>query len=148
TAGNNKGQLASPHGIATDTEGHVWIADTANNRVQKWQVPQYAFVHDAVFDSALGVKGTGAGMLKHPGRGSLDGEGNLWVADTENNRIEEFNGEGEFVETFGYGVNQTKFAAEASEAEANLCTAASGDKCQAGYSGAPFSALNHPADVV
>ena len=33
---------------------------------------------------------------------------NLWVADTENNRVDEFNEKGEFVRTFGKEVNKTK----------------------------------------
>jgi sugar lactone lactonase YvrE len=144
TPGNNYGQFARPQGVATDTEGHVWVADTNNNRAQKWQIPQYVFAHDSVYDSSLASEGTAAGELRHPGDVAVDPEGNLWVADQDNNRIEELNPEGEFIQVFGYEVNKTAVEAEGSEAETNVCTAASGEECQAGKAGSGNGQLDRP----
>ena len=32
--GSNRGQLRFPRGIATDADGHVYVCDTQNNRIQ------------------------------------------------------------------------------------------------------------------
>ncbi|HEX7244190.1 MAG TPA: DUF6531 domain-containing protein [Solirubrobacterales bacterium] len=145
TPGNNYGQLAHPRGVATDAEGHVWVADRDNDRAQKWQIPQYVFAHDAVYDSSLATEGSAAGELQHPGDVAVDPAGNLWVADTKNNRIEQFDAQGEFVQTFGYKVNKTKVEAKGSEAETNVCTASSDDECQAGVPGLAGGRMRLPS---
>jgi hypothetical protein len=66
--------------------------------------------------------------------------GNLYVADTNNHRVEQFNSNGEFTLTFGWKVDKTTGA--------NICTAASGDKCGAGEAGEGLAGqLNGPQDV-
>jgi len=59
----------------------------------------------------------------------------VYVVDAKNFRVEEFNGAGNFVSMFGKDVNKTKVEAAASEAEENVCAAATGDVCQAGVQG-------------
>jgi len=34
--GNNANQLICPHGVAVDEKGNIFIADTYNDRIQKW----------------------------------------------------------------------------------------------------------------
>ena len=147
TAGGNDGQLDAPQGIDVDTEGNVWIADSRNDRIEKWQIPRYVLKHSSVYASSLGDEGNGGGELQHPGDVALGSEGNLWLADEQNNRIEEFDESGEFVEAFGWHVNDTAVEASGSEAEKNLCTAASGDTCQAGEAGSATGYLNRPASL-
>jgi hypothetical protein len=53
--------------------------------------------------------------------------GDVYVADTGNNRVEEFDASGNFIAVFGQDVDQTTGA--------NVCTATSGDTCQAGTPG-------------
>ncbi|HET7416065.1 MAG TPA: hypothetical protein VFJ61_00345, partial [Solirubrobacterales bacterium] len=36
TLGSGKGQLSSPHALATDSAGNVWIADTENSRIEEF----------------------------------------------------------------------------------------------------------------
>ena len=60
----------------------------------------------------------------------------LYVTDPTNFRIEKFDAAGNFVSMFGKEVNKTKTEASASEAEENLCTAASGNECKSGVKGA------------
>jgi hypothetical protein len=49
--------------------------------------------------------GTGNGQFSTAGNGThgitTDTSGNVWVADSGNNRVEEFNSSGSFVMTFG-----------------------------------------------
>jgi RHS repeat-associated protein len=46
-------------------------------------------------------KGTGNGQFEGPGGVAVDSKGNLWVLDTGNNRVEEFNEKDEFVRAIG-----------------------------------------------
>lgn len=54
-----------------------------------------------IFASAFGSGGTGNGQLAHPADVALDAKGNIWVADENNNRLEEFNQKGEFLKALG-----------------------------------------------
>jgi hypothetical protein len=56
------------------------------------------------------------------------------------NRIEKFDSSGHFILMFGKGVNKTKInETGSSEAEQDVCTAASGDTCQGGTRGKSFT---------
>jgi hypothetical protein len=59
----------------------------------------------------------------------------VYVID-RTHRVQEFDEDGQFVGTFGWDVNETKDKeAGATQAEKNICTAASGDVCTTGTSG-------------
>lgn len=100
--GSGEGQIASPHGLAVDAEGNVWVADTENNRIEEFNAKgEYVL--------QFGSHGSGKGELASPRGLALDGEGNVWVADTGNNRIEEFDSKGKYVFQFGtYGTEAGK----------------------------------------
>lgn len=51
--------------------------------------------------SSFGTKGTGNGQFEHPADAAADANGNLWVVDKANNRIEEFNEAGKFIRAAG-----------------------------------------------
>jgi RHS repeat-associated protein len=53
------------------------------------------------YSSTFGSSGTGSGQFAHPGDVVLDAKGNLWVADSNNNRLQEFNEKGEFIKSMG-----------------------------------------------
>ncbi len=61
--------------------------------------------------------------------------GDVYVTDGGHYRVVEFSSTGEFIMTFGKDVNKTKVEEGAGEAEENVCTAVSGDQCQAGMAG-------------
>ncbi len=60
----------------------------------------------------------------------------VYVPDSLNHRVQELSATGAFVSMFGWDVNRTKVDEGASQAEKNVCTAISGDTCQAGSEGA------------
>jgi YD repeat-containing protein len=101
SAGSGAGQFAFsyPLGIATDNQGSLWVADTNNNRVQRWLIPHFGY--QPVYASAFGATGSGNGQFKHPGDIAVDPEGNIWVADTENNRLQVFSSAGTFIKALG-----------------------------------------------
>jgi hypothetical protein len=64
-----------------------------------------------------------------------DATGDVYVADGENNRVEEFTATGEFVLMFGKEVNKTEVMLSGTKEQQNVCTAESLDECQAGVAG-------------
>jgi len=81
---------------------------------------------------SFGEEGSGAGQLKEPRDGAVNEvTHDLYVADTGNNRVEEFTAQGAFVLMFGKEVNETK--------KTNVCTQVEieteGVTCKAGEAG-------------
>ncbi|HET8814502.1 MAG TPA: SMP-30/gluconolactonase/LRE family protein [Solirubrobacterales bacterium] len=138
--GTGNGQLKSPADVAIDSKGNVWALDKGNNRIEQ-------FNEKGEFVKTVGSSGTSGGKLSAPAGLAIDPSGNLWVADTANNRIEQFNEKGEFVLVFGKEVNKTKVEAGGTEAEKNLCTAASGNVCKAGVAGSGNGQLSAPRGI-
>ncbi|MGI6446046.1 MAG: NHL repeat-containing protein [Candidatus Ozemobacteraceae bacterium] len=81
--GSGNGQLMNPSGIALDSEGNIYVADTGNARIAK-------FSQDGTF-SFFGEFGTGAGQFKSPQRILIDKNDRIYVSDFENNRINVYN---------------------------------------------------------
>jgi RHS repeat-associated protein len=54
-----------------------------------------------IYTASFGSSGTGNGQLKTPWGLAMDSSGNVWVSDTGNSRVEEFNSAGTFVRTVG-----------------------------------------------
>jgi sugar lactone lactonase YvrE len=53
------------------------------------------------FASAFGSAGTGAGQLSHPAGVATDAQGNVWVVDQNNNRVQKFSESGQYLASFG-----------------------------------------------
>jgi tripartite motif-containing protein 71 len=83
----------------------------------------------------IGSPGAGAGQLAGPSDVAVDGSGNVYVSDTNNNRISVFSATGTFIHAFGWGVDTGAAAFE-------VCTTAS--TCQAGLSGYGAGQLHQP----
>jgi tripartite motif-containing protein 71 len=81
--GSEDGQFDGPTGISTDSQGMVYVADTGNNRIQK-------FDSNGVFILKWGSKGSGDGQFIGPSGITVDSSANVYVADSGNNRIEKF----------------------------------------------------------
>jgi len=94
SSGTGNGQLDGPRGAAIDAEGNIWVADTENSRIVK-------FNSSGEYLSKFGTLGSGNGQLSHPCALAFDSSGNIWVADTGNNRIEKFSPEGVYLAKVG-----------------------------------------------
>jgi tripartite motif-containing protein 71 len=88
-------QASNPRGIAIDKEGHIYVADTGNSRVEEFRLATPTFVR------SFGSPGAAPGDLSEPMGITLDAAGNVWVADTGNDRAEEFGATGTFLARFG-----------------------------------------------
>ena len=97
--------LALPYGVAIDrSSGHLYIADTANNRVLGWSnlsalsngapadlvLGQVNFTAD-LSSSPAGDVPVSASGLSSPWSVAVDSKGNLYVSDNDNNRVLEYN---------------------------------------------------------
>jgi predicted membrane-bound mannosyltransferase/DNA-binding beta-propeller fold protein YncE len=84
--GSGRGELLAPTDVFVDHEGNIWVADSRNNRVQK-------FDKAGNFLALLGRGGTAAGQFNEPWSVAVDREGYVYVADTWNHRIQRFSPE-------------------------------------------------------
>ncbi len=138
--GSATGQFNHPADVAIDAKGNLWVADKANNRIEQ-------FTEGGGSAKAFGSSGSTGGKLSSPSGIAIDPSGNVWVADTGNTRVEEFNEKGEFLATFGTNVNKTKVESGGTQAEKNLCTAASKNVCQAGTAGSSEGQMKEPVGI-
>lgn len=83
-----QGQLNYPGGIAVDARGAIYIADTYNNRVR--MVRPDGTITTVAGTGAAGYSGEGRATnskLNYPSDVAVDRHGNVYVADTYNNRV-------------------------------------------------------------
>jgi uncharacterized protein (TIGR03437 family) len=82
--------LASPEGVAVDTAGNLYIADTGDNRIRK-VFPSDGVIGTMAGNGTQGFSGdngpANSAELYFPGGVAVDSAGNLYIADTWNNRI-------------------------------------------------------------
>jgi DNA-binding beta-propeller fold protein YncE len=97
------GQFRYPHGVAVDSTGNVYVVDTDNNRIQKFDA-------DGTFLTTWGSYGMGGGRFCYPRGVAVDGEGNIYVADMYNHRIQKFDADGNLLTKWGsYGLGNGRF---------------------------------------
>lgn len=87
-------ELNSPEGIAVDAAGNLYIADTGNNAIREVNATTGVMTTIAG-TGAEGFSGDGslatAAQLSAPFGVALDASGNLYIADSGNNRVREVN---------------------------------------------------------
>ena len=84
--------LDQPYGVAVDAAGDIYIADTVNNRIRAVAVSN-GFIYTVAGDGNPNYYGDGGpaqlAELYEPSAVALDGNGNLFIADTFNYAIRE-----------------------------------------------------------
>ena len=124
--GDGPGQLNTPWGIGLDKDGNVFVADWRNDRVQ-------SFTADGEWLASFGKPGTGGdtsivrrhggirvfprtvGEFNRPSGVCVDADGDIYVADWLNNRVQVLTPEGRFITQFTgdaglskWGIDQMK----------------------------------------
>lgn len=90
TEGSGEEQLLGPRGLAVDrVHGWVFVADTLNHRISKWDLNGTHLLN-------FGTGGTAPGEFNQPHDVAV-GFSYVYVADTENNRVQKFDPDGHFV---------------------------------------------------
>ncbi len=157
-----------PSGAATDSNGNVYVADSYNDRIQKFDSSGNflrAWGKDVV---ASGPDETGAGFeicvvavdscqhghhtsaaggeLYIPFGIATDSADNVYVTDSYNHRVQEFDSSGTFLRAWGKDVVSAGPGNTGTGPE--ICVAANGDTCQAGVgTGALGGEMNDPNGV-
>jgi sugar lactone lactonase YvrE len=84
----NATELNAPSGLAVDTAGDLYIADTANERIRLISAGEIYTVAGSGTAGSTGDGGTSAtATLSAPTAVALDSAGNLYIADTGNNKV-------------------------------------------------------------
>ena len=115
----NAAQLDSPGGIAVAASGDLYIADSSNNRIRK--VSPSGLIETVAGAGWQGFGGDGGAAvdasLSVPSGVALDQEGNLFIADTGNQRIRKVRTDGTIETIAGNGL-------EGYDGDGGLATAA------------------------
>jgi tripartite motif-containing protein 71 len=149
------GNMFDPAGVAIDSGGNVYVADSGNNRIQKFDaLGNFQRTWGEGVDMTTGGNlctlvsgdtcqsggfGAASGEMSQPSGVAVDSGGNVYVVDHGNNRVEKFSSSGIFERTWGKGVNATT--------PGNLCTFTSGDTCQAGSTGGLGGEMKQPIGI-
>jgi len=88
------GQFKYPVGVAIDALGNIFVADSHNHRIQK-------FDSTGTYLTKWGSDGTGDGELKNAVGVAVDTSGNVYVADSGNTRIQKFDNNGGYIGQWG-----------------------------------------------
>lgn len=84
-------QLFHPSGIAVDSKGRIYIADTSNNIIRIVTTDGNINTYAGNFGAGIGFTGDGgpatSARLNNPEGLALDSAGNLYIADGNNNRV-------------------------------------------------------------
>ncbi|HXS48280.1 MAG TPA: NHL repeat-containing protein, partial [Solirubrobacterales bacterium] len=157
--GEKAGQVRGPEGVALDrASGDLYVADFNNHRIDKFDSdgnfllawgfgvadgttpapqtcgPEATPPTSRCFNSILA---SGAGSVFPTGVAVDQSTGAVYVSEGFTRwRVSKFTSSGQFLFMVGRNVNETKVAeGGATQAEKNICTAASGDTCGAGEAG-------------
>ncbi len=125
--GSGEGEFNLPWGIDIDKEDNVYVADWRNNRVQK-------FAPDGQYLMTIGTPGTWTprtfnhqeiyaapdGELNRPAGVAVDRDGDIWVTDNRNDRVEAFAPDGSFLLTLTGDATLNKLAIQQLDANSEM----------------------------
>ena len=116
--------LHSPVGLAFDSSGDLWVADSLNNRVVEYttalstgEAASRVIGQGGFATSVCAASPTG---LCHPNGIALDGSGDLWVADSANNRVLEHSAPVSTSEAASLELGQVVFGYRAARTQTGL----------------------------
>jgi RHS repeat-associated protein len=121
TSGSGAGQMEEPTAVAEQGSGEaavVWVADAVNHRVDEYKASTGVFLEafgwgvsngkeemqDCTTSCKAGIAGYNPGQLNNPEGIAVSAQGWIVVADSADDRVEEYTNNGQLNRTFGsYG---------------------------------------------
>ncbi len=102
--GSGMGQFQFPTGLAADSSGNLFVADSVNHRVQR--------ITPGGGVSVLGGRGTGRGQFLSPQGVATDARSAFYIAEQGNHRVQKYSAAGVLELMFGrYGKGNGEFSA-------------------------------------
>jgi len=83
--GSELGEFGYPNSVTADTQGNIFVADSDNNRIQKLDIATGVWSYWGKSDSK---EGSALGEFNYPADVAVDSQGNIYVADKLNHRIQ------------------------------------------------------------
>ena len=89
--GSEDGQFRTPHSLAVDRFGHIYVSDTGNNRIEK-------FYLNGTFLKSWGSVGNNNGQFLGLHDVAVDPEGKfVYTLELNNHRVQKFDSNGRFI---------------------------------------------------
>jgi len=136
-------ELDSPFGVAVDSSGNLYIADTANNVIRRVSAGS-GLISTVAGTGAAGYTGDGslatAAQLSSPSGVAVDSAGNLFIADSLNNVVRRVDAQTRLISTVagngtaGYSGDGTSAIAAQLDFPSSLAMDGTGDLYIADYS--------------
>ena len=83
--------VCSPNGIAFDPSGNLWVADSENSSIVEFKAPFTMGESSSIVIGEDSYYQPNATNMEQPYGIAFDSSGNLWVADSGDNRVLEYN---------------------------------------------------------
>lgn len=95
---NTAGELAAPQSVAVGSDGAVYVLDTTQKVIKRYRA-------DGTYIGSFGAHGMAEGSINYddayyPGI-TTDANGNVYVADAGNHRVQKFDSSGTYITQFG-----------------------------------------------
>ena len=106
--GTAAGLFNAPRGVAVAPDGTLYVADSRNHRIQHLSATGDVLHTWGTFADVATGDAPG-GTLNEPWSVAVDSQGNVYVADTWNHRIQKFTADGQFIKMWGtFGQAETQ----------------------------------------
>ncbi len=91
--GSEPGQFEFPNGVRINSD-HIFVSDSGNGRIQEFDT-------NLNFLRTIGEKGDGPGQFKQPNNLVFDEDGNMYVVECLNNRVQVLTSQGDHIRFIG-----------------------------------------------
>ncbi|NJO14726.1 MAG: 6-bladed beta-propeller [Thioploca sp.] len=92
--GTEPSQFQEPASLAIDSLGHIYVTDSLNHRVQK-------FDSNGEFITQWGTFGSNQGQFNQPTGIAIGSNNYVYVVDSQNHRFQLFDSDGQFIQMWG-----------------------------------------------